>query len=91
VLAWFHGGRDGRLVAVFWAAMTVVPWEYFLTLFLWPSHDTSPLSGFVRSAVITVAAALLVAALLPPYTRSRLVPSGVRSATRNVMRTLTSE
>jgi len=90
-LAWFHGGRDGRLVAAFWVVMTVVPWEFFFTLFLWPSHDTSPLSGFFRSAVIAGAATLLVAALLPPYTRSGLVPSRVRSATRSVMRTLTAE
>jgi hypothetical protein len=43
VLAWFHGGRHGHLAALFWAALTVAHLEFFFTMILWASHDTSPL------------------------------------------------
>ncbi|KAE8763750.1 hypothetical protein [Georgenia thermotolerans] len=71
-LAWFHGGRDARLVAVFWAAMAIVPWEFFFTLFLAPSHDTSPLRGFFRCAVVAVAAVAVALTLLPVGVRQRM-------------------
>jgi hypothetical protein len=79
VLAWRWGGRDGRLMAVFWAAMTLaqpLP-EAFITLALWPSHDTSPLHGLFRCALVAVAAVVALVALVPPERRSRL-PGPVR-------------
>jgi hypothetical protein len=86
-LAWFHGGRDGRLVAVFWAAMTVVPWEFFFTLFLWPSHDTSPLRGFFRCAVVAAAAVAVTLTLIPVGGR-QWVARPLRRVGRVVMKVL---
>lgn len=71
-LAWFHGGRDGRLVAVFWGAMAIMPWEFLFTLLLAPSHDTSPLRGFFRCAVVAVAAVAVALTLVPVGGRQRL-------------------
>jgi hypothetical protein len=78
VLSWKQGaaGRDpdGRLLAVFWLAMAVaqpLP-EFFVTLMLWSSHDSSPLSGFYRCAVVAVGACAVAATLIPVHRRPRL-------------------
>lgn len=90
VLAWHHGGQDGRLVAVFWAALTVaqpLP-EFFITLFLWGSHDTSPLNGLFRCAAVTVAAAAVTVTLVPVGSRPRLLPRPLRRVGRGAGRVL---
>ncbi|MFD1505888.1 hypothetical protein FE374_00205 [Georgenia yuyongxinii] len=73
-----HGdvGRDLNLdrdvwLGVFWAAMTVaqpLP-ELFTTLFLWSSHDTSPMTGFFRCAAVVVAAVAVAMTLVPARRR----------------------
>jgi hypothetical protein len=65
---------DGRPVAVFWAAMTVaLPLsEFFITLMLWSSHDSSPLTGLFRCAAVVVAAVAVAATLIPAGRRPRL-------------------
>jgi len=79
VLSWYRGGRDGKLYAVFWAAMTVaqpLP-EVFITLALWPSHDTSPLTGMFRCVMVAFAGLVVLTAFAPPAWRDRL-PGPVR-------------
>ena len=67
--------RDGRLDGLFWVAMTLaqpVP-EFFLTLMLWSSHDSSPLTGFARCVAVLGAAVAVAATLLPSSRRSALI------------------
>lgn len=77
-LSWKRGsaGRDpdGRLLAVFWLAMaTAQPLpEFFATLMLWSSHDSSPLSGFYRCAVVAVGTCAVAMTLIPVHRRPRL-------------------
>ncbi|MPV37259.1 hypothetical protein [Georgenia subflava] len=82
--------RDGRQLAVFWAAMTATqPFpEYFITLMMWPSHDSSPLEGFFRCTAVTVAAAAVALTLISPEGRSRLLPPPLRWVGRVTMRGL---
>ncbi|GAA4288616.1 hypothetical protein GCM10022262_29760 [Georgenia daeguensis] len=90
LLTWFHGGRDGRLLAVFWAAMTAaqpLP-ELLFTLSVWGSHDTSPLRGFARCAIVAVAAVVIALTLIPVDRRDRLLPRPVRALGRAVRRAL---
>lgn len=73
-------GRDFNLerdvwLGVFWAAMTVaqpLP-ELFITMMLWSSHDSSPLTGFFRCAAVVVAAVAATMPLLPASRRPALV------------------
>jgi hypothetical protein len=61
-----RGTGEGRFDGLFWVAMTVaqpIP-EFFLTLMLWSSHDTSPLTGFARYAAVVGAVAAVAATLL---------------------------
>jgi hypothetical protein len=91
VLAWRHGGRDGRIVAVFWAAMTVaqpLP-ELIITLSLWGSHDTSPLNGLFRCVAVAVAAVAVAVTLVPVERRSRIARP-LRSVGRAATRALTT-
>jgi hypothetical protein len=81
---------DGRLLAVFWVAMTAaqpLP-EFFITLMFWNSHDSSPLEGFFRCTAVTVAAVAVAATLIPPSRRSRFVPRPLRRVGRMVRRAL---
>ena len=78
VLSWQRGAAgldgDGRLLAVFWLTMaTAHPLaEFFVTLALWASHDSSPLSGFFRCAVVAVGACAVATTLIPAHRRPRL-------------------
>ncbi|MCK6211606.1 hypothetical protein KZX45_13730 [Georgenia sp. EYE_87] len=90
VLAWHRGGRDGRIVAVFWAAVTVAqPFpEFIISLFLWGSHDTSPLNGLLRCVAVAVAAVAVAVTLVPVERRSQIVPRPLRSIGRATVRAL---
>ncbi|PFG39708.1 hypothetical protein ATJ97_2221 [Georgenia soli] len=78
VLSWRRAAAgfdpDGRLLAVFWLAMVATHplAEFFITLTLWASHDSSPLSGFFRCAVVAVGACTVAATLVPAHRRPRL-------------------
>jgi hypothetical protein len=92
VLAWRRGGHDGRLLAVFWAALTVaqpLP-EFLITLFLWGSHDTSPLNGLFRCVAVATAGVAVAITFVPVERRSRLLPRPLRSMGRAGMTALTA-
>jgi hypothetical protein len=94
VLAWKRGtaglARDGRLFAVFWVVMTVAQVfpEFYITLALWASHDSSPLDGFLRCTAVGVAAVVVAVTLVPVDRRARLLPRPLRWLGRVVMRAL---
>jgi hypothetical protein len=87
-LSWYWGGRDGKLYAVFWAAMTVaqpLP-ELFITLMLWPSHDTSPLTGMFRCVLVGFAGLVVLMAFAPLGWRDRWLGRPLRWAGRGIGR-----
>jgi hypothetical protein len=88
VLAWYWGGRDGKVVAAFWAALTLaqpLP-EAFITLILWPSHDTSPLHGLFRCVLVGLAALMVLVPFTPPEWRDRWLGRPLRWVGRGVAR-----
>lgn len=88
VLSWVRGGRDGRVVAVFWAAMTLaqpLP-EALIALFLWGSHDTSPLTGVLRCVLVAFAGLVVLVAFLPVGWRDRWLSRPLRWVGRGVGR-----
>ncbi|KAE8764723.1 hypothetical protein [Georgenia thermotolerans] len=75
-----RGTREGRLEGLFWVAMTLaqpLP-EFFLTLMLWSSYDSSPLTGFARCVAVGGAAVAVAATLLPASRRPALLRASVR-------------
>lgn len=69
-----RGTGDGWGEALFWVAMALaqpVP-EFFITLMLWGSYDSSPLTGFARSVVVIGAAVAVAATLVSSSRRSAL-------------------
>ncbi|PFG39914.1 hypothetical protein ATJ97_2434 [Georgenia soli] len=84
VLFWHRGGRDGRVVAVFWVLMTLaqpLP-ELFASSILWGSHDTSPLRGLFRCGAVAFAGVVVAVTFLPPAWQDRLVSRPLRTARR---------
>jgi len=75
-------------MAVFWAAMTLaqpLP-EAFITLFLWPSHDTSPLHGIFRCVLVGLSALVVLMLFLPPARRERFLARPLRRAGSSIAR-----
>ena len=90
VLSWPWGGRDGRLIAVCWAAMTLaqpIP-ELCITLILWPSHDTSPLTGIFRCVFVAVAGLVVLVMFAPLEWRERFLSRPLRWVGRGLGREL---
>lgn len=87
-LCWVHGGRDGKVAAVFWAALTLAqPFpEFILSLFLWGSHDTSPLVGVFRCAMVAFAGLVAAVTFLPAAWRERFLYRPLRATGRVVSR-----
>lgn len=90
VLSWHRGGRDGKVVAAFWAALTLAqPFpEYFLSMFLWGSHDTSPALGLLRCVLVALAGLVALVTLLPLGWRDRFLFRPLRMAGRAARRGL---